>query len=103
MGYDEEKPNKIELNEYWEVGIGLQKVDDLEPSKYLLELKEKNINNVLTNDEIEQLLYSKYENATDEFILNQKECDIVANRITKLLSLKGTSILKLSRIIFLQS
>lgn len=93
MGYNVEKPNIEELNEYWEVGIGLQKVDDLEPSKYLLELKEKNINNILTNEEIESLLYDKYEDATDEITLSQKECDIVSNRIAKLLSLKGTTLL----------
>ena len=93
MGYNIEKPNKQELNEYWEVGIGLQQVDDLEPSKYLIELKEKNINNILTNEEIEELLYNKYANVKDEEGLNQKQCDIVANRITKLLSLKGSSLL----------
>ena len=93
MGYNIEKPNMKELNEYWEVGIGLQQVDDLEPSKYLLELKEKNINNILTNEEIEELLYDKYANVKDEEALNQKQCDIVANRITKLLSLKGSSLL----------
>ena len=30
--------------EYWNTGIGLNKVDNLEPSKYLLELSKKNIN-----------------------------------------------------------
>ena len=30
------------VSEYWNIAIGLQKVDDLEPSSYLLELKEKN-------------------------------------------------------------
>ena len=29
--------------EYWNAGIGLNKVDNLEPSKYLLDLSEKHI------------------------------------------------------------
>ena len=33
--------------EYWNAGIGLNKVDNLEPSKYLLDLSEKNINGEL--------------------------------------------------------
>ena len=33
--------------EYWNTGIGLNKVDNLEPSKYLLDLSQKNINGEL--------------------------------------------------------
>ena len=70
------------VSEYWNIAIGLQKVDDLEPSSYLLELKEKNEKNILTNEEIENLLYKKYDNETEEEKrLRKKECDIVANRM----------------------
>ena len=78
------------VSEYWNIAIGLQKVDDLEPSSYLLELKEKNEKNILTNEEIENLLYKKYDNETEEEKrLRKKECDIVANRMVELLSSKG--------------
>lgn len=67
------------------------KVDDLEPSEYLIELKEQNINKKLSNEEIEKLLYKKYENETaDELKSRKKECDIVSNRIVEILSSKGS-------------
>lgn len=90
MGYDILKPDTENINKYWDIAIGLQKVDDLEPSEYLYELKKKNIDNVLTNKEIETLLYKKYENETDEEKLKrQKECDIVTNRMVEILASKG--------------
>ena len=42
--------------EYWNTGIGLNKVDNLEPSKYLLDLSQKNINGELKYYEVENLL-----------------------------------------------
>ena len=83
--------NDVErITEYWNIAIGLQKVDDLEPSKYLYELKEKNEKNVLTHKEIEELLYKKYENETEEEKQQRKkECDIVTNRMVEILSSKG--------------
>ena len=48
--------------EYWNTGIGLNKVDNLEPSKYLLDLSKKNIHGELKYYEIENLLkFSKNE------------------------------------------
>lgn len=91
MGYEKLNADIEHINEYWDIAIGLQKVDDLEPSEYLYELKDKNINNKLSNEEIEELLYKKYENETKEEIQKrQKECDIVANRMVKILSSKGS-------------
>jgi len=83
--------DKANLSKYWDVAIGLQKVDNLEPSSYLYELKDKNIKGVLTNKEIEDLLYKKYENETEEEIANRKkECDIVVNRMAEILSERGS-------------
>lgn len=62
--YDKLNNDKEHLNEHWNTAIGLQKVDNLEHSDYLYELKDKNINNILTNEEIEELLYEKYNNET---------------------------------------
>ena len=45
--------------EYWETGIGLNKVDNLKPSKYLLDLSQKNINGELKYNEVENLLQEK--------------------------------------------
>ena len=55
--------------EYWNTGIGLNKVDNLEPSKYLLDLSRKNINGEL-----------KY---------YEKECDLVSLRVAQLLEDKS--------------
>ena len=48
--------------EYWNTGIGLNKVDNLEPSKYLIDLSKKNINGELKYSEVENLLKTYYEN-----------------------------------------
>ena len=91
MEYEKLNNNIDNLTEYWNIAIGLQKVDNLEPSEYLYELKNKNINNILSNEEIETLLYEKYENETiDEKNKRQKECDIVSNRMVEILSSKGS-------------
>lgn len=73
--------------EYWNTGIGLNKVDNLEPSKYLLELSKKNINGDLKYYEVENLLKTYYEtkNSKDVNIQREKECDLVSLRIAELL------------------
>lgn len=79
--------DKQYVKQCWEMAIGLQAVDDLEPSGYLYELADENIEGHLSNDEIEQLLYRKYEDETPQDQQERKrESDLVANRIVKLLS-----------------
>ena len=72
--------------EYWNTGIGLNKVDNLEPSKYLIDLSKKNINGELKYSEVENLLKTYYEtqNQSDISIQREKECDIVSLRIAQL-------------------
>ena len=52
--------DKNKKQEYWNTGIGLNKVDNLEPSRYLLDLSQKNINGELKYYEVENLLKSYY-------------------------------------------
>lgn len=82
-----ETTDTLKKQEYWETGIGLNKVDNLEPSKYLLELSNKNINGELKYNEVENLLKEYYEtkNLSDANIQREKECDIVSLRIAQLL------------------
>lgn len=77
--------------EYWNTGIGLNKVDNLEPSKYLLDLSQKNINGELKYGEVENLVKSYYENqnTNDINIQREKECDLVSLRIAMLLEDKS--------------
>ena len=65
---ENETTDSNKKREYWETGIGLNKVDNLEPSKYLLDLSKKNINGELKYYEIEDLLKTYYEtkNISDE-------------------------------------
>ena len=67
--------------EYWNTGIGLNKVDNLEPSKYLLDLSEKNING--------ELKYQEAQNSNDVKVQKEKECDLVSLRIAQLLEDKS--------------
>ena len=77
--------------EYWDTAIGLNKVDNLEPSKYLLDLSKKNINGELKYNEVENLLKTYYEaqDANDINIQKEKECDLVSLRIAQLLEDKS--------------
>ena len=93
MSYDEnyiienETTDIAKKQEYWNTGIGLNKVDNLKPSKYLLDLSKKNINGELKYYEVENLLKTYYEtqNTNDINIQNEKECDLVSLKIAQLL------------------
>lgn len=72
--------------ENWEVGIGLNEVDGLAPSKYLIELTKDSIEGKKNFDEIEKDLKNYYSKQNkDEINYSEMECDIVSTRIAKLL------------------
>lgn len=77
--------------EYWDTGIGLNKVDNLEPSEYLLDLSRKNINGELKYNEVENFLKKYYEtqDSNNIDIQREKECDLVSLRIAQLLEDKS--------------
>lgn len=71
---------------YWDTAIGLNKVDGLNPSVYLLELKEDSIQGRKSYEVIEKELrnyYSRQELTSET--AGTRECDIVATRIAKIL------------------
>lgn len=82
-----ETTNTTKKQEYWDTGIGLNKVDNLKPSEYLIDLSNKNINGELKYNQIEDLLKTYYEtkNLNDKNIQTEKECDLVSLRIAQLL------------------
>lgn len=88
---ENEITDSIKKQEYWNIGIGLNKVDNLEPSKYLLELSQKNIKGELKYSEVENLLkiYYKTQDSNDINIQKEKECDLVSLRIAQLLEDKS--------------
>lgn len=81
----EYEPDKQKRADNWYLAIGLQKVDNLEPSAYLIQVAKENIEGKLSYKEVHDLLYDHYESqeAADE---DQKECDIVSARISDYLS-----------------
>ncbi len=71
----------------WDMAIGLQEVDNLKPSKYLEQIKEKNVLGELTIEEVEQSLREYYieKGKQNSINHNELECDFVSMRIVELL------------------
>lgn len=70
---------------YWNVAFGLQEVDGLKPSKYMLELANKHVNGKKTYKQVQNeinLYYSKKENIIDD----EREADEVSSAIYEILS-----------------
>lgn len=88
---ENEITNQEKKQEYWNTGIGLNKVDYLEPSTYLIDLSHKNIKGELKYQEVENLLKTYYEtqNMIDVKVQREKECDLVSLRIAQLLEDKS--------------
>ena len=88
---ENETTDNNKKQEYWNTGIGLNKVDNLEPSKYLIDLSQKNISGKLKYYEIENLLKKYYEtqDSNNISIQKEKECDLVSLRIAQLLEDKS--------------
>ena len=73
----------------WDMAIGLQKVDNLKPSKYFEQLYKENIKGNLTIEEVKDSLKKYYiENENNNTVNeNELECDFVSTRIVELLNI----------------
>lgn len=86
--YKESEPDKYYKGYAWSTAIGLQAVDGLKPSKYLIDTALQNIEGKITIKEAQNLIDSYYEerpmhrSAADR----TEEADKVASRIAELLS-----------------
>lgn len=85
------EPGKIEKSEAWQTAIGLQAVDGLNTSVYLLDTAKDHIEGKISIDEVEKRIQSYYEKRTGrtEIENETKEADIVSARIAKLLGEKA--------------
>lgn len=85
------EPGRAEKSEAWKTAIGLQAVDGLNTSAYLLDTAKEHIEGKITIDEAQKRIYSYYEQRTTrtEIENETKEADIVSARITKLLGEKA--------------
>ena len=81
----EDNPEKERKIYAWQTAIGLQKVDNLTPSKYLYHIAKENIEDNLTFKEAHTLINNYYEEKTSESERTE-EADKVSLRIAELIS-----------------
>lgn len=95
MNYDtfdhylqEQEPDKLGKVQAWRTAIGLQEVDGLHPSTYLLETAKRHIEGELSIDEVRDLLDTYYEANPEvgDDAQRTEEADKVSANITKVLS-----------------
>lgn len=84
------EPSQKESAENWKTAIGLQAVDGLQPSTYLIDVAKRNIEGEITLDETRKLIDSYYQSKTvrtskDE---DEEEADKVSANIAKILASK---------------
>jgi len=84
------EPSAQESANAWRTAIGLQAVDGLKTSQYLLDVARQNINGDVTIDEVRELLDTYYKNKTNRTAVEdmEEEADKVAANIKKILSSK---------------
>ena len=86
----EKEPQKKEKGYAWHTAIGLQAVDGLSTSEYLIETAKKNIEGDITFEEANNLIHSYYkENIAHTTTDRTEEADKVSVRIAQLLSEKS--------------
>lgn len=84
------EPSQKKRAENWKTAIGLQAVDGLQPSAYLIDVAKRNIEGEITLDETRKLIDSYYQSKTvrtpkDE---DEEEADKVSTNIAKILASK---------------
>ena len=86
------EPSRVEKTKTWETAIGLQDVDGLRPSKYLIETAKEHIEGNIDLEEVHHRI-NKYYNVLDDRkkveLENSEEADKVAVRIAEILSEKS--------------
>ena len=95
MNYDEfdqyllqGEPGKRDKAHAWKTAIGLQEVDGLTPSAYLLETARRHIDGDISIDEVRHLLDSYYNTKSDrsDDTARSEEADKVSANITRVLN-----------------
>ena len=88
------EPQQRERSEAWKVAIGLQQVDRLQTSDYLLDTAKRHIEGDISIGEAKQLIDSYYQSASGRKDIENdrtEEADKVAARITELIEEKTFS------------
>lgn len=84
------EPDRAEKSAAWQTAIGLQDVDGLKTSDYLIETAKDHIEGKIDISQVKDRIHSYYEERKDRADLeaSTKEADIVSARITEILSEK---------------
>ena len=84
----ESEPDKASKGYAWSTAIGLQAVDGLKPSQYLIDTAIQNIEGKITIKEAQDLIDSYYEERPAHISENERteEADKVSSRIAEILS-----------------
>ena len=84
------EPNQKEAASNWKTAIGLQAVDGLQPSAYLIDVAKRNIEGEITIEETRKLIASYYQSKTARTPKEEEEeeADKVSANIAKILSTK---------------
>ncbi len=84
----ESEPDKAHKGYVWSTAIGLQAVDGLKPSKYLIDTAIQNIEGKITMKEAQSLIDSYYEERPVHLSDDDRteEADKVSSRIAEILS-----------------
>lgn len=72
---------------YWDIAFGLQDVDGLKPSKYMINLSKEHINGKKTYEQVKNEITSYYQNNHSDD--NEEEADKVSTAIYEILSDKS--------------
>ncbi len=88
------EPNKAEKAKVWKTAIGLQQVDGLKPSDYLITIAKQNIDGDITIEEVKQRIDSYYiqhpvKNDSNNNQDRTEEADKVSARIAEMLGEKN--------------
>ena len=84
------EPTKKECASNWKTAIGLQAVDGLQPSAYLIDVAKRNIEGEISIEETRKLIDSYYQSKTARTPKEEEEeeADKVSTNIAKILSTK---------------
>ena len=84
----ESEPEKVDKSYAWSTAIGLQAVDGLKPSKYLIDTAIQNIEGKITIKEAQNLIESYYKEKPVHLSNEERteEADKVSSRIAEILS-----------------
>lgn len=84
------EPEQIEKSEVWKAAIGLQAVDGLKTSAYLLHTAKDHIEGKISIDDVHERIKTYYEERSGRTDLEEetKEADLVSTRIAKILGEK---------------